>query len=482
MSLSKVKDVSVHMEDSPLLGANKIGVSAPHQGRLVRLLAAGAALFMLLVTLKHDKPTQNKSAYNFPASIQQQGSAVPDVVLSQKIMALVQHSAELSALAYENDPKSKDMGAPYDIQVFIDEPDEALVAKRDGYCFGAFRGTTLTLEDWRQNIRLGKEPICDKDGVCCETRQGFFDAYMTPYHEPWEKAMRACAATCTNPMECVVLTGHSQGGSIAAVASVALADLAPLTITFGQPYTLDFPCARIDSERFYRFINTEGDDDGIVYDPVSFIPGLGADAFGHTIILSNDHTGVAYIGLDAQDYFSPLDLSAAAHNMQGTEEYPGYLDRVNTLVESGSFPIRNDGYVAGSLCSDGKECQSGICESETTWANERCVGVECTADSDCDTGRCDSGICLPKLGSCQTCDEDTDCKGGRCLGFPHYVCSGPEGLMDTNCACNFDRDCRTGKCEGILDFTCEALSPPGARCNEDSDCQSGSCSWWFSCN
>jgi len=413
-----------------------------------------------------------------------------EVVLSQKIMTLSRHAAELSAIAYYEEPSKEPtlekMVERYDdMQIFIEEPDEALVTQKDGYCYGSFRGTTLTADDWRQNVRLGLDNICATDGICCETRQGFFDAYDTPYRAAWEKAMRDCAKTCENPEDCVVITGHSQGGAIAAVAAVALADLSPYIITFGQPYTLDAPCEKISSERFYRYVNTEYHVRGIEYDPIPFVPGMGADAFGHTIILSNDFTGVAYVGKDVNDYYSPLDVTVAAHSMIGTEEEPGYLDRLNILMDTRSnntYPIRNDGYIAGSLCSKDVECQTEKCESETNFAWSRCVGTECTTDDECDdTGRCDSGLCIPKLGSCQHCDEDSDCKSGSCLGFPIFKCSGPDGKMDTECECIKDENCATGRCEGLAPPTCLALLPVGARCNEHSDCQSGDCSWRFKC-
>lgn len=117
------------------------------------------------------------------------------------------------------------------------EPDQALVVKKDGFCFGVFRGTTLTLEDWSQNSILSSEEICGSDStvfsvasktkkgieaedttsageappVCCTVRAGFYDAYHTNYYQDFEMALRHCAQDCLNPDECVVLTGHSQG-------------------------------------------------------------------------------------------------------------------------------------------------------------------------------------------------------------------------------------------------------------------------------
>jgi len=93
-----------------------------------------------------------------------------------------------------------------------------------------FRGSTPTAADWWQNINLGTQGIChgDDDDDCCSVRQGYHDAYLQPnYREEMEEAIHNCACpTCD-----VVLTGHSQGGAIAAVAAVVLADLDPCQVS-----------------------------------------------------------------------------------------------------------------------------------------------------------------------------------------------------------------------------------------------------------
>jgi hypothetical protein len=107
----------------------------------------------------------------------------------------------------------------------------------------------------------------------------------------------------------VFLTGHSPGAAIAAVAALHLSDLNPYVMTFGQPLTVDQPCPLINySHRYYRYVNSkdsvEGRTDGISYDPVPFLPVDGMDSFGHMILLSSDNTGVVFIGLDAQDFWT----------------------------------------------------------------------------------------------------------------------------------------------------------------------------------
>lgn len=209
-------------------------------------------------------------------------------------------------------------------------------------------------------------------------------------------------------------------------------------------------------------------------------PGLGADHFGNMIILSHDSSGVAYIGLDAQDYLHPYSVGVEAHFMLGLDTpYPGYQDRIEALMAGGHYPIRDNGYVAGSLCSEDKECQSKTCSAETTFSNKRCQGTSCVEDSACETDRCDSGVCTPKAGSCMPCDEDTDCAGnGKCL---LYHCSNEEGLMDNNCICLSGKNCDSGRCEGVANPQCQARLSLGGSCNEDSDCKSDYCSWKYVC-
>jgi pimeloyl-ACP methyl ester carboxylesterase len=210
------------------------------------------------------------------------------------------------------------------------------------------------VDDWLQNFLLGTEQVC-KEGnpnggvaareeqVCCHTRTGFYQAYNAAYKNDMEASLRKCANDCSNPDECVVLVGYSQGAAIAAVAALYLSDLNPFVITFGQPATIDQPCPLITSERYYRYVNSkdsvEGRLSGISYDPVPFLPGLGTDSFGHMIILSSDHTGVAYMGLDTQERLGPLDITADAHAMENLDDSPpsGYLDRINAITYEGIF-------------------------------------------------------------------------------------------------------------------------------------------------
>lgn len=134
-----------------------------------------------------------------------------DVVLNKKLMKIALQAGNLSALAYEENPPGDEY---QDFGYWDEEPDQALIAQIDGYCFGAFRGTTMTWNDWSQNFQPGKQEICQSSSQndCCMSRSGFYDGYWTGYKDEFEQAIRDCAKSCSNIDECVVLTGHSQGG------------------------------------------------------------------------------------------------------------------------------------------------------------------------------------------------------------------------------------------------------------------------------
>lgn len=436
------------------------------------------------------KPTMTIAAFalSFLACLLLLLGSVPvrsEVVLSEKIMKLSRQAAVLSSQAYLPNPEADFCKS---IINHIEEPDQALVAEtEDGYCIAAFRGTTLTAVDWSQNLDPRSEEICTAQDptLCCGTRKGFYDAYSTSYESELETQLRECAAKCDDPNECVILTGHSQGGAVAAIAAVHLADLNPRVITFGEPSTLAFPCEAITTHQWYRYVNLKDSFIGTIsvsYDPVAFVPGMGTQQWGNFILLGADSTAIAFVGLDDNTQFSPLNVAGfEAHSMIGTEEYPGYLDRIESLIDyatNGTFPVRANGFSPLQHCTQDIECETKQCEKETTFSYRTCVSDECVDDEDCLTGRCDSGHCLPKLGSGMGCDEDSDCASEKCYLFQ---CTNMDGLMDDECTCVLNSDCDSGRCEGVASRTCRAALGLGAKCNEHSDCISDYCSWGFIC-
>jgi hypothetical protein len=154
-------------------------------------------------------------------------------------------------------------------------------------------------------------------------------------------------------------------GAAAVVAAIALADLDPIVITFGQPaVVMDLPCDAFDHGKIYRFQNSRTGIFGPTYDPV---PSLDNPArhLGHQIMLSDDDTGVAYIGLDTETTFSPWDLADRFATHRLDPENVGYIARIQNLIRThgANNPdnLRSNGFTDGTRCSEDVECTSGSC-------------------------------------------------------------------------------------------------------------------------
>jgi pimeloyl-ACP methyl ester carboxylesterase len=331
-----------------------------------RMLASILAAICLLQIVKKSAATDNTG-----------------FVFTEELLQLTRTTVHLSNLAYADNPQGTACDVNYNtIQVWNEEPDQAIVVAVDGYCIAAFRGTVVSSwSDVYQDLQVGnKQVTATKDNVVeyCNAVQGFYEGYNNGFRTELEQALRDCASTCTqSPVDgsvvcpTVVLTGHSQGGSIAAVAALYLTDLYPIVITFGQPPTIDAPCNLVDSENFYRFTNSRVGDRGTTYDPVPYVP-YDATQFGHQIMLGEDATGVAYIGKDTATEFWPYDAANgfATHRLDPVDV--GYIHRIESLVSTHSglnstTPVRSSGFLDGTVCSQDVECDSKNCD------NERCI-------------------------------------------------------------------------------------------------------------
>jgi pimeloyl-ACP methyl ester carboxylesterase len=347
------------------------------------------------------------------------GGAPDGFVFTEELLNLTFTAVHLSEAAYsyrfDEDPAAwlESQGVIVNsLKIWERESDTAIVAsfvEQAGrrYCFAAFRGTRgdgglSSLRDWRQNLMfVGRKTICPEGrDQCCMVFRGSWDAYDTSFREELAQALRSCASDCSmGTCPTVVLTGHSQGGGIATSAAVDLEDLNPTVITFGQPPVLEVPCALVNSSRFYRFTNsrTERKEVGrlglldhvvfrgndIVYDPVPAAP-YAIDHVGHQILLGDDPTGVAYIGLDSDVKFRPLDVAGLLENRSASSHLlwtsSGYRNRIRALVHaysrhSGSqrsFPVRSSGFSPGTLCTQNIECNSGMCEGTGLFSGRRC--------------------------------------------------------------------------------------------------------------
>lgn len=168
-------------------------------------------------------------------------------------------------------------------------------------------------------------------------------------------------------------SGESPTNSLPCIAEVAalhLNDYEPYVITFGAPLTIDTGCQLARTDRWYRYINSGISNlFGRVYDPVPFLPGLGASGYGHLILLSEDTSGVAYFGLDSQDSFLPWDLSVDTHRMRA------YYERIEALVDGTprkEYPLDVTGFGGGTVCTKDDECQSDSCTRPSVLSFYRC--------------------------------------------------------------------------------------------------------------
>mmetsp|Transcript_32049 Transcript_32049/g.49674 ORF Transcript_32049/g.49674 Transcript_32049/m.49674 type:complete len:436 (-) Transcript_32049:260-1567(-) len=377
----------------------------------------------------------------------------PALDLSEAVLTTSLIAANLSSRAYDdatlwasNDTDTGFFHPDFDsIKFYTNEPDQAIVAQKNGLCFLAFRGTNANIDDWSQNAGLGnidvfRDNLINLQGESCEARGGFADFLQTTEAVEGLVDLEACLANCTST-DCLVITGHSQGGAASAIAAVTLFRHSPTVITFGQPPTMDAGCPYIISEKYYRYVNSMKDiaeDDDMGFDLVVFAPNWisRSEHYGYYIMLGEDPTAVNYLGFDTDYTFVPNleDNDPNAHSMSGTPF--AYETRIAALLEN--LPVSLAGNGLGFICEND---YAELCESNT------CPKFECIPE----TG-------LEELCIYNSCDEDDDCAGDAvCI---YDSCAAGPGLVEPGCACFKDDDC-AGDVECITisllaaEFRCE---------------------------
>lgn len=307
-----------------------------------------------------------------------------DFVLTPELLHLTHTAVELSKLAFATDPVSEAGGAYDSIQFWNAEPDQAILVSVNGYCIAAFRGTEITnWSDVYQDVPTGTSQLCainakDNQYECCDVVQGFDNAYNAVYRAELEQALRNCAASCSTNVDgtpvcpTVVLTGQSQGASVAAIGALYLTDLHPIVWTFGTPRAIAAPCNLVDSANVYRFENSRAGNNGLTYDPVPYVP-YEAQHWGHQIMLGEDASGVAYIGLDSEIDFTPWDFANAFATHRLDSAFVGYRYRIQSIVDENTYTgtpnVRTSGFQNGYVCSQSVECDSKNCVNQvcTSW-------------------------------------------------------------------------------------------------------------------
>jgi hypothetical protein len=259
------------------------------------------------------------------------------------------------------------------------------------------------LYSWEQNINLGEVDIYkdnnNSTGEFCTARAGFAEFIDTPEIREATQDLFTCIESCSDPDDCVVITGHSQGGASSAVLAILIYSAMPTVVTFGMPPTLKKGCTLLP-DRFYRFVNSrqeDYEDDDIAFDPVPFSPTFVSHSvhYGNYLLVGPDKTAAKFLGFDQNYTFMP-DISdrqneIAAHSMNGTNH--SYAARLADLLDtgnSGSFPVSTDGFSNGTFCEPqyGMLCESGSCQNFACapTVSELCVKGSCQEDNDCASG------------------------------------------------------------------------------------------------
>jgi len=330
--------------------------------------------------------------------------------------------------------------------------DDTILIEDGGQCIVAFQSTTMSINDILQNFDLNKKKLCNAKSECCEFRQGYVDGWKTEYEAELVEQIKDCTTRCNTDDVCLIITGHSQGGAIATVASLELSALTPNyeVITFAAPHALTWNPSKcsphMDFKRHYRFGKAlYKKDGGFLFDWISFLSHpFNSYAVGEFLILSSEDTrNVAYEGLNTQKKFGPRDTAGVlgdAHTLY-VENYcnpewygTGYFQLVRKMRDEnvGKFPVPVNGFENGMHCgTDTKAdrlCASKLCIDGETAVDPVCSdeklnnGENCSNDDDCISGRCDGKswgnlldyVCTSKLAKGQSCNEDTDCLSGEC--------------------------------------------------------------------
>ena len=132
----------------------------------------------------------------------------------------------------------------------------------------------------------------------------------------------------------------------------------------------------------------------------------------------------------------------------------------------------------GEFCGPERVCDAGLaCLAFQQKCTNGSDGSFCNVDADCNSGRCASGKCGPKVGSCGSCGSGSHCISGKCyLRSTKMVCAESDGKMANDCYCDLDSHCQSGRCEGSWPpYQCHSKLGDGSGCDENSDCTSGLC-------
>ena len=326
--------------------------------------------------------------------------------------------------------------------------DAAIVAKVDGTCYAAFRGTVeYSLPDVAQNFVLGFRKV---PGTDCYVRRGYYDCYFTNYQEAFEQEIRDCVDSCEDGRCPLIVTGASQGAATSVVASLRLfQEYDPYVFTFGVPRTFlptspfedHLECTHFNEERQYHFVLT--DSLLKVFDPTPYYHAFWTKNIGREILFDGDGNfndqGIASNYIMRREPTSLAIHTRWNYNMKTRKAY-----------ENACLPAPSRGWFDGHWCAEDGDCQA--------------------------KSYCREGYCVPRYDTGEACDRDGECRSEHCGDDGICLDQEKKKLAAAGDKCNSDEDCSSQRCEGWLWFSrCEERQETGAHCNEHSDCLSGHC-------
>ena len=340
-----------------------------------------------------------------------------------------------------------------EIRVYTNEPDQAILARKDRRCYVAFRGSKSTsLGDWKQNFDLRSRKIY-KDNIekghhnkWCKAQASFADFMSTVEVANGRADTLDCVKKCKDPLDCLVLAGHSQGGASAAIASILLYSAHLTIVTFGQPVAIHADCSLVPSERFYWYVNSiveEDESDDLGFDLVPFLPN-GYAHYGSCLLLG-DSGGVKYLGSDQEISFKPsiidcvFDCDLSAHKMDGRKY--SYMARIQGIFyrPKRKFPISTDGFPDGAVCEPGY-------------------------DFLCGSGSCCDNQCLSKVKHLcinNSRKKNGDCESDKCI---LHSCAKGNGQVTNGCPCRRNMDCLSRDCDKLA---CKESSSRSLRARQE---------------
>ncbi|CAB9523380.1 expressed unknown protein [Seminavis robusta] len=290
--------------------------------------------------------------------------------LPHSIITKTLYAAEISAMTYSTRLFQTPEKGDFDfMEQFFDLDDVALVARRDGVCYAAFRGTVAT------NLLDIYQIFDDKPKSVngCLVRRGYHRAYFALYYNRFMAKVEDCMNTGGTEL---VVTGHSQGGSNAMIAFLDLQRFNPTAITFGAMRALVEPCDTVDSSKIYRYTNVGYN----LYDGWSNCLEIKGVHMGHSIMLDANSTSPAvYLGLDEDINRSPITRDVhsgwiywdALEAMLEKAKLERDLDACTSRSPDAPLTVKLRGWEDGHWCSRPDECQTG-----STCVEGECVAIE----------------------------------------------------------------------------------------------------------